>query len=471
MLLSCYNNPIEIPHCTRLVQQWGFFMHNILLTTAILCGILADCEPLDAHPMPNSALLLDIHAERVSAELRLPLVELSLAFGQQLSATAVQRFTPELTAYLLRHISAKASNGQAWSVSVERLWIDSSQTAVNGQFLELCASIALKPPPAGSPSVSPRDMVLEYSVILHQVVTHTALVLVRQDWEAGLIDGQPLEIGIIAWDIRSNTLPPFVLNRSTGTSSGGCGGGGVWRGFERMVRLGMRHIAEGTDHVLFVLALLLPAPLLAKNKRWCGFGGIRYAVQRVFVVVTAFTVGHSLTLLVGAIGWVQLPQQPVEIVIALSIVISAIHAVVPLFDRKEAAVAVSFGLVHGLAFAGVIVSLHLDARQTALSIVGFNAGIELMQMGIVLITIPWLMLWSQTRWYTAMRVASAGIIGFVALAWMAERVFGKPNVITLAIERITPLTPVELMLMLVGVAALSLFVFWLDKRMKYMGLR
>ena len=143
----------------------------------------------------------------------------------------------------------------------------------------------------------------------------------------------------------------------------------------------MRHIAEGTDHLLFLLVLLLPAPLLlTKGRRWGGFGGVGYSLRRLLLIVTAFTLGHSFTLLLGALGWVRLPSQPVEVLIAVSILVSAGHAVRPLFPGREAWVAAGFGLVHGLAFASTLANLHLEAGPMALSILGFNLGIELMQL-------------------------------------------------------------------------------------------
>jgi HupE / UreJ protein len=91
-------------------------------------------------------------------------------------------------------------------------------------------------------------------------------------------------------------------------------------------------------------------------------------------IVTAFTLGHSLTLLAGALGWLRLPGQPVEILIAVSILVSAAHAQRPLFPGREAQVAAGFGLVHilvhGLAFTGTLAGLHLSAGPLALSILG-----------------------------------------------------------------------------------------------------
>ncbi len=105
-------------------------------------------------------------------------------------------------------------------------------------------------------------------------------------------------------------------------------------------------------------------------------------------MVTAFTIGHSITLIGGAFfGW-ALPSRPVEVLIAISILVSAIHACRPLFPGREAWVAGGFGLVHGLAFATLIGRFGLEPLQKAQSILGFNLGIELVQLGVVLAILP-----------------------------------------------------------------------------------
>lgn len=162
-----------------------------------------------------------------------------------------------------------------------------------------------------------------------------------------------------------------------------------------MFRLGMRHIAEGTDHLLFLLALLLPAPLLVFRSRWAGFAGVRHSVLQTLRVVTAFTVGHSITLALAALGLVRVPSRPIEVLIAFSILVSAAHALRPLFPGREAGIAALFGLTHGLAFASTLQNLELGWWERVVSILGFNLGIETMQLFVVAATIPSLILLSR----------------------------------------------------------------------------
>jgi hypothetical protein len=188
-----------------------------------------------------------------------------------------------------------------------------------------------------------------------------------------------------------------------------------------MIKLGSDHIKEGIDHLLFLIILLLPSFLIAVNKRWTEYGGLKYTVTNLLKIITAFTIGHSLTLFIAAKQWVRLPQEPVELLIAISILISAIHAYRPVFYKREIYVAGGFGLIHGLAFASVLANLKLSATMMLWSILGFNVGIEITQLLIVLIFLPFLFFLIKTPYYRFFRVASAIIALIVSVALLAER--------------------------------------------------
>ncbi|MDO7850640.1 HupE/UreJ family protein [Hymenobacter convexus] len=401
-----------------------------------------------AHPMPNSVVLLDLHPGGVAAEVQLPLGQLEIAFGHAVSQhpeTLVQRLGPELRAYLRQHVRPETPDGQPWAVAVRELRIQNAEQTATGPYQELTAQLWLTPP-AGATA---RAFTFKYDVIVHQLVTHVALVSVRRDWEVGRVGAeQPIDIGVIRLDVVNNVIPPLFISQE---------GGGWWAGFRGMVALGVRHIAEGTDHLLFLLVLLLPAPLLlTKARRWGRFGGVRYSLGRLVKVVSAFTLGHSITLLAGALGWLRLPSQPVETLIAVSILVSAMHAVRPLFPGREGWVAAGFGLVHGLAFASTLAELNLPPAPMALSILGFNIGIELMQLFVIALTVPWLLLLSQTPSYPAVRMAGAVAAAMAALAWVVERLTSQPNPLTALVARLAQHAP----WLLAALAVVAVLSFW-----------
>lgn len=190
-----------------------------------------------------------------------------------------------------------------------------------------------------------------------------------------------------------------------------------------LFRLGVRHIAEGTDHLLFLLALLLPAPLLVKGARWGAPIGARQSLFRILGIVTAFTIGHSITLSLAALGALTVPSHPVEVLIAFSILVSAVHAFRPIFPGKEALIAAFFGLIHGLAFAATLDRLGLGRWERVAGILSFNLGIETMQMLVVAAILPSLILMSSTRVYPVIRIGGAIFAGFASAGWAVERIF------------------------------------------------
>jgi hypothetical protein len=208
--------------------------------------------------------------------------------------------------------------------------------------------------------------------------------------------------------------------------------GGV--GFTSLFRLGMRHIAEGTDHLLFLLTLLLPAPLLATASRWSGFAGARHSLLQILKVVTAFTIGHSITLAVAALGLVRLPSRPIEVLIALSILVSAVHALRPLFPGQEALIAAFFGLIHGLAFAATLGELGLGRWERVTGILAFNLGIETMQLIVVAAIMPSLVLLRRMKSYSVLRIGGAVFAGLASLGWIAERLLGVHNSVDAVVD-------------------------------------
>lgn len=400
------------------------------------------------HPMPNSVLLLDVQSHGINAEVQLPINELEFALDFGIGNNTdvlIERYGSQLSRYLAAHIHAQSPDGTPWMVQIGDMHIEAAEQTATGAYKELIVKVSLQAPQGQSA----RRLTLYYDAIIHQVVSHKTLVVIRQDWDNGILADNQSNVGIIQLDVASNTILPLPINLDEGST---------WTGFKGMVNLGIEHIAEGTDHLLFLLVLLLPATLLVSDKQWAGFGGTRYSIIRLIKMATAFTLGHSITLLLGAMNWVQLPQQPVEIFIALTILITAIHALRPIFPNKEIYVACGFGLVHGLAFATVLSDLNIGTTKMALSILGFNLGIEFMQLFVIILIVPWLIILSQHPAYKWFRIAGAIIAIVASLAWMIERITLSPNVIASFIQTIAEQSK-WLLLGLIGLSVVS----WLSR--------
>lgn len=172
---------------------------------------------------------------------------------------------------------------------------------------------------------------------------------------------------------------------------------------------GITHILIGLDHVLFVLALVLMSRRL----------------RELLIVVTTFTVAHSITLGLAALDVVTLSPAVVEPIIALSIVWMAVEALLNREESKRAYVATFvLGLVHGFGFSYVLrdeVGLPTDALLPAL--LSFNVGVEIGQLGIVLLAYPLRHLMRERTWERKAVIGIAGAIGLLALYWFVERTF------------------------------------------------
>jgi hypothetical protein len=450
-----YNGRQIAAMISKLIFNSSLLVYKYLfIFLALLAfGILAP-QSLYAHQQPTTIVLLDVSSDKVAMQLQIPLSELELAFGHdvtQNTETLVERLAPQLKNYLIAHIRPVTAN-QFWSVEVTRMKVEKAEQTQSGAYQEITVQLNLLPP-AG---VTTRNFTLNYDVIMHQVVSHKALVSVRNDWESGKMGEKPVDAGVIMVDTQTTQILPLEINLEKGS---------LWEGFKGMVSLGMQHIKEGTDHLLFLLVLLLPATVLVNGRQWGDFGGAKYSIARLLKIVTAFTVGHSITLLIGALGWLRLPQQPVEVLIAVSILISAIHAVRPIFPGKEMYVAAGFGLVHGLAFATVLSDLNLNAGAMALSILGFNIGIELMQIFVIALIIPWLIMLSQTPFYKWVRITGALLAAVAAIAWIAERISGNPNAVSSSVQNISE--HAHLGILMLALIALLAFGFQFLKNRKY----
>ncbi|MFF4584103.1 HupE/UreJ family protein [Streptomyces sp. NPDC001388] len=394
------------------------------IAIAVPAALLTGASPAAAHPMPHSVVELDVHQASVRARLELPADDFSRASGIDLGDTTRATLSGKAKAirtYLDRHIRPATTRGRAWDVSTGGLSLGSTEQTSTGPYRELVAEVVLTPP-AGA---DVRHFTFDYDVIVHQVVTHTALVTVRQDWAAGQVDGEgATQVGTIRTDTRTMTVPALKVDLDEGSA---------WRGFLAMVGLGGDHILTGTDHLLFLLILLLPAPLAAGGRRWDGLVGVRSALGRIGRTTLAFTAGHSVALAATALGRLDIPGRPVEAFIAASILVGAVHAVRPLFPGKEALVAGVFGLGHGMAFSFVLAEMHLSTGQLVTSLLGFNLGIELVQLLLVCLALPSLLVLARLRVQPALRLAGALLTGTAALGWLADRL-GLPNPVARAAD-------------------------------------
>ncbi len=190
------------------------------------------------------------------------------------------------------------------------------------------------------------------------------------------------------------------------------------------LRAGIWHIWSGYDHILFLVSLLLPAVLIHRDRRWQPAPDFVTTLLDVTRIVTAFTLAHSLTLALAGLGWISLPPRLVEPLIALSVLVTALNNLKPIVTGSRWPVAFGFGLIHGFGFAGALTEIGVARDTLALGLLGFNAGVEVGQLGIVALLLPLAYRARMRSFYEplVLRVGSL-LTGALASVWIVERVW------------------------------------------------
>ncbi|WP_291013003.1 HupE/UreJ family protein [Hydrogenophaga sp.] len=360
----------------------------------LICCWLLLCGPVLAHKASDSYLRLDVQGAQVSGQWDIALRDIDFALG--LDADGNGEITwGELRA---RHDAVAAwafsaltlERGGACPLQVTQHQVDEH---TDGTYAVLTF--------AGTCPAETGDLALDYRLLFDLDGLHRGLLRLDLD---GLTHST-----VIAPDSRRQTFSGESVSRLVQ--------------FGRFLVQGVWHIWIGFDHILFLLSLLLPVVMVRVNGGWRGVDRLGESVREVLWVVTSFTVAHSITLSLAALGFISLPSRLVESAIALSVVLAAFNNIVPLFNRRRWLVAFVFGLIHGFGFASVLAELGLPQDTLVLSLVAFNLGVEAGQLTIVVALLPvifWLRHTAFYRW--GVLVGGSLLIMLLALVWLAERV-------------------------------------------------
>jgi hypothetical protein len=339
-----------------------------------------------AHEPSRSLVTLDVEGDELSGRWDISLRDLDDAVGLDADGDSAVTWG-ELTArhdavvaYALPRLRV-ASDSVACTVAAQPAGVDVHGGATFA-VLELMGRCAARP----------HELTVSYDLMFDIDRAHRGLVTIGS--AAGAVTAVAsadspvieLELGELSWP---STLRRFAAE-------------------------GVRHIWEGYDHLAFVALLLLPIVLRARTT-------IRAAAGEILRVVTAFTVAHSLTLALAALGYVAFPTRVIELAIAASVLLAAMVNVVPRAPRLGAKLAFGFGLVHGLGFANALGDLR-GGGQLVPTLAGFNLGVELGQLVVVAALLPLLFVASRfalTR--LAVNAAGSTVCAALAVVWIAER--------------------------------------------------
>lgn len=360
-----------------------------------LALLLAFASATQAHSLSISHVDIEVPADGAPAVVEIDLSLRDLALTVPLDANRDERVTwgelvsaRDAVEALVRDNVRLATAAGACELQPDRLatrrYSDGAYAAL--RFIADC--------PAG------RALTLDYRLFLDRDPAHRAHVTLRRDGmaTAAIARGQPLRFDA-----------EIVASRA----------------FADYLREGVHHILIGYDHLAFLLSLLLPAALLRERGEWRPVSDWRRSLGHVLGIVTAFTVAHSITLSLAALGWVTPASRWVEAAIAASVLLAALNNLRPLVTRRLWLVGFAFGLIHGFGFAGALGELGLPDRARLSALLGFNLGVELGQIAVVAVVLPLLVVVRGKRWYAnaAMPLASLAI-ATLAGYWLWQRLWG-----------------------------------------------
>ena len=206
------------------------------------------------------------------------------------------------------------------------------------------------------------------------------------------------DIGV---SVQNNT-PDSPATSPVGDDSENSGNLSGWVSF---FKLGMNHILTGYDHLLFLFSLLLA----------------RQTFKQHALMITAFTVAHSITLTLSVLGWINVSAAFVEPAIALSICYVAIDNMVRKKVSRRWILTFIFGLIHGMGFADILVAMDIPKKQLGVDLISFNLGIEVVQVTLVLLLLPLLGLMHRWKYGKMTVIVGSAIALLLGGMWMVER--------------------------------------------------
>ena len=360
-----------------------------LLFTLLLCLML----PAYAHKPSDSYLTINVAGEKVEGQWDIALRDLDFALNLdqdgngELTWDEVRSQHGAISAYALGRL-ALTNGAQACAVTAGEQLIDNH---TDGAYTVLRFSAAC---PGKLDSLG-----IGYRLFAELDPQHKGLLKLVADGAAST--------AIFSPDNAQQVLSVRAPSK--------------WTQFADYVKHGVWHIWIGFDHILFLLSLLLPAVLMLKGQEHAQT--FRAAFIDVLKVVTAFTLAHSITLTLASLQVIALPSRWVESAIAASVVVAALNNIFPLFRGHRPQAAFAFGLLHGFGFASVLADLGLPQGALALSLAGFNIGVELGQLAIVAVFLPLAFLARKTWFYKQLMTTGSALIAVVAAVWLVERAF------------------------------------------------
>ena len=221
-----------------------------------------------------------------------------------------------------------------------------------------------------------------------------------------------------------NSSQPMILSSRTREITIKTKHASAFQSFINFLTEGIWHIWTGFDHILFLLMLLIPSVIYYHQKKIKPQNSLKKILIAVLKIVTAFTIAHSITLALSILDIVNINMKFIEISIALSVLFTALNNIFVFMKTKIWILAFGFGLIHGFGFANALKEMTLKSSELIYSLVGFNLGVEVGQLAIVIVVVPLIFLTRHSKFYRYMILYGlATFTAIISLLWSYERYF------------------------------------------------
>lgn len=382
-----------------------------IITRFLFAFILLNSLFANAHAPEQGFIFLRIYeSDGIEGRFEIQAEDLNKIFNWGLlkegnSLEAIEPHYQELRAYILQHSSFSSSAGVH---NVTFKGIDVLSTGL-GDYIQVFFDLDNVNP-------LPDTMDVTYDIAFEESPTHRGFLTMEYNWKAGVINN---ESNISLYFTPSSTTDTLDLTKVS-----------VWKGFVAMIKQGVWHIWIGTDHIFFLIALILPAVVwrrrdkkLSPLKSWKPVTRFKPAFSYIIKIVTFFTIAHTITLSLAALQIISLPGWIVESIIAFSIGLAAFHNIKPIFKGRDWVIAFVFGLFHGFGFASVLGDIGLKDEFLVYSLLGFNIGVEIGQLVIIAMIFPILFLIRNRKSYPKILIGGSIFLILASIYWIIERVF------------------------------------------------
>ncbi|MFC3881212.1 HupE/UreJ family protein [Algoriphagus namhaensis] len=370
---------------------------------------------VEAHRPNQNYIYLSIYEGQMDCRVELRKSDITKVFGYEYGPGVVPdqngAEVQAMVSYILENLKYSSENG-----GHDLVFTDIDLLDLNGDdFLLFNFSMTNMNP-------VPSDLKVYDQIFVNELSGHESLLHIERNWKTGVL--------------ANEALPSLIFGSSSPNQTLDIEEGSVFTGFMAMVKSGVYHIWIGLDHILFLIALLIPSVIVYRPQdpkgRWLGIKytdfepekSFKTALISVVKIITIFTLAHSVTLSLAALDVINLPSRLVESIIAISIAMAAFHNIVPFLNKREWLIILIFGLFHGFGFASVLAEQSRGGEYLVYSLVGFNIGVELGQLAIILVAFPVLFVLSRVKLYYIIVVGFSLLLMAISAYWIIERAFG-----------------------------------------------